>query len=85
MPLRITEQEDAPLCHGHDWAVVDEPTLVKLLARVITGYYAHVEAVLRDPNVPLPARSNSQAELRAKLGAPTSTRRGTTAMAGFSR
>jgi hypothetical protein len=73
MPLKFLSQDNAPLCHGHDWTVVDEATLIKLLARLVTGYYAHVEAILRDPNVPLPVASvNSHAELRAKLGKPKS-------------
>lgn len=72
MPLKFSTQNNDPLCHGHDWTIVDEPTLVRLLARLVTGYYAHVEAILQDPSVTLPAKLNSHAELTAKLGKPTS-------------
>lgn len=72
MPIKVTKQNNPPLCDGHDWTIVDKPTLIKLLARLVAGYYAHVEAILQDPTVPLPTIVNSHAELKAKLGKPKS-------------
>jgi hypothetical protein len=71
MPLNCAKQNNAPVCHGHNWAVVDEPVLVKLLARLVCGYYLHVATILSDPSVKLPAGpALSHEELKKRLGPP---------------
>lgn len=69
MPITFMAQDDSPICRGHDWQIVDEAKLVKLLARLVTGYYLHVESILKDPKAPFPTvPGNSLDVLIEKLG-----------------
>jgi hypothetical protein len=73
MPITFTPQDDSPVCKGHNWTILDEDLLIKILARLVTGYHRHIVTILKDATLPLPpGQALSLSMLEKKLGPPTS-------------
>lgn len=57
MPLSLRAYDDAPLCFGHTWTIIDEDLLAYLVARLVLGQWLHVAAILESGNPPAPSVS----------------------------
>ena len=72
MPIKLTQCDECPLCHGFSWTITDELRLAELVARLMLGHYRHVQRVLNsDDNAPSPQVSDSMIDdLVVKIGLP---------------